>query len=164
MEAAVKMLEQITDPAWEAEAWGLEGYALNQLIGAKGMEVAMEYGPKSAGLLARAGGMAPDNPRILFFRGVSLVTTPEQWGGDLAQGAKLLELATAAFEHPAKNAQVRWGQGESLVWLGIAKQKIGDAAAARTAWKKALELEPNYGWVKYVLLPSLEKTAEQPAK
>jgi len=164
MEAAVKMLEQISNPAWEAEAWGLEGYALNQLIGVKGMEVAMEYGPKSAGLLARAGGMAPDNPRILFFRGVSLVTTPEQWGGDLAQGAKLLEQAAAAFEQPAKNALAHWGHGESLVWLGIAKQKSGDATGARTAWKKALELEPNYGWVKYVLLPSLEKSAEQPVR
>lgn len=164
MEAAVKMLEQITSPAWEAEACGLRGYALNQLIGVKGMEVAMENGPKSAALLARAGGMAPANPRILFFRGVSLVTTPEQWGGDLAQGAKLLEQAAAAFEHPVKNAMVRWGQGETLVWLGIAKQKTGDTAAARAAWQKALGLEQNYGWVKYVLLPSLDKSAEPATK
>ena len=164
METAVKMLEQIINPAWEAEACGLQGYVLNQLIGVKGMEVAMENGPRSSILLARAGGMAPDNPRILFFRGVSLVTTPEQWGGDLTQGAKLLERAAAAFEHPAKNALVHWGYGESLVWLGIAKQKVGDTAAARAAWLKALGLEQNYGWVKYVLLPSLDKKAEQPAK
>jgi tetratricopeptide (TPR) repeat protein len=164
MEAAVKLLEQISNPAWQAEACGLQGYVLNQLIGVKGMEIAMENGPKSAALLAQAGGMAPDNPRILFFRGVSLVTTPEQWGGDLAQGAKLLERAAAAFEHPAKNAPVRWGQGESLVWLGIAKQKTGDTSAARAAWQKAIQLEPNYGWVKYVLLPSLDQSAEKSAK
>jgi tetratricopeptide (TPR) repeat protein len=164
MEAAEKLLEQINNPAWQAEACGLQGYVLNQLIGVKGMEVAMEYGPKSAALLAQAGGMAPENPRILFFRGVALVTTPEQWGGDIVQGAKLLEQATAAFEHPAKNALVRWGQGESLVWLGIAKQKAGDTGAARAAWQKALQLEPNYGWVKYGLLPSLDAKAEQPAK
>jgi Flp pilus assembly protein TadD len=75
-----------------------------------------------------------------------------------------LEQAAAAFEQPAKNDLAHWGHGESLVWLGIAKQKSGDAAGARTAWKKALELEPNYGWVKYVLLPSLEKSAEQPVR
>lgn len=164
MEAAVEMLAQITSPAWEAEACGLQGFVLNQLIGVKGMEVAMENGPKSAALLARAGGMAPNNPRILFFRGVSLVTTPEQWGGDLAQGAKLLEQAATAFAHPAKNALVRWGQGETLVWLGIAKQKAGNTAAARAAWEKALGLEQNYGWVKHVLLPSLDKSAEKTAK
>ena len=164
MEAAVKLLEQMNNPAWQAEACGLQGYVLNQLIGVKGMGIAMENGPKSSALLAQAGGMAPENPRILFFRGVSLVTTPEQWGGDLAQGTKLLEQAEASFEHPAKNAMVHWGHGESLVWLGIAKQKAGDIGAARAAWQKALGLEQNYSWVKYVLLPSLEKSTEPSAK
>jgi hypothetical protein len=108
--------------------------------------------------------MAPDNPRILFFRGVSLVTTPEQWGGDLTLGTQLLEQAAAAFDHQAKGASVHWGHGESLVWLGIAKQKAGDISGARKAWQQALGLEQNYIWVKYVLLPSLEKKAEPAAK
>jgi hypothetical protein len=108
--------------------------------------------------------MAPGNPRIIFFRGVALVTTPEQWGGDLAQGTQLLEHAVAIFEHPARPTAVNWGHGEALVWLGIAKQKAGNTAGARKAWQHALELEPEYGWVKYVLLPSLEKPADKTGK
>jgi len=164
MDAATKMLEQINNPAWNAEARGLEGYILNQLIGIKGMEVAMELSPKSNALLAEAGQMAPGNPRVMFFRGVALVTTPEQWGGDLALGTQLLESAVATFEHPAKSSAVSWGHGEALVWLGIAKQKAGNDTAARRAWQHALELEPDYGWVKYVLLPSLEKAADKTGK
>jgi predicted TPR repeat methyltransferase len=52
-----------------------------------------------------------------------------------------------------------WGHTEALTWLGFARQKTGDLAAARAAWQQALAIEPNYAWVKFALLPSLDKPA-----
>jgi tetratricopeptide (TPR) repeat protein len=164
MEAAAKLLEQIKGSAWEAEACGLLGYIYNQQIGLKGMSAAMSLGPKSSTQLAKAGEKAPDNPRVLFFRGVSLVTTPEMFGGDVAQGIDLLERAVRKFETQSAEANVHWGQTEALAWLGIAKQKTGDVEGARTAWEHALAVEPEYGWVKHVLLPSLAKSTPKKGK
>ena len=159
LESAGKILEQIKDATWEAEAMALHGYVLNQLIGIKGGMSAMKLGPQSSALLGQAGEKAPNSPRVLFFRGESLVTTPEMWGGDVAQGIKLLEQASTAFESQPANAPLHWGHAESLAWLGIAKQKKGDLAGARAAWEQALAAEPAYGWVKYRLLPSLDKVS-----
>lgn len=164
LEAAAKLLEQIKDPAWEVETVALHGYVLNQLIGVNGGKSAMSLGPESSSLLDQAGGKAPDNPRVMFFRGVSLVTTPEMWGGDLAGGIQLLERADEAFKKQAKDAVVHWGRAEALAWLGIAKKKSGDLNGARKAWESALAVEAEYGWVKYVLLPSLAKAAEKSMK
>ena len=38
-------------------------------------------------------------------------------------------------------------------WLAI----FADLAAARAAWQQALTIEPNDAWVKFALLPSLDK-------
>lgn len=163
-EEAVKNLEQIKSGPFETEAMAFRGYLLNQLIGVKGSASAMTLGPKSGNLLGQAAGRAPANPRVMFFQGVSLVTTPEMFGGDIAAGTKLLERAEAAFGKQAKDAAVHWGQAEALAWLGIAKKKSGDLDGARKAWERALAVEPEYGWVKYVLLPSLEKSAAKSSK
>lgn len=159
METAEKMLEPVNDPVWSAEALALRGYILNQLIGVKGSASSMKLGPKSSSLLGQAASVAPSSPRVLFFRGVSLVTTPEMWGGDLAQGIKLLEQASQVFASQPASAPLHWGRAESLTWLGIAKQKSGDLAGARAAWEQALAVEPAYGWVKSILLPSLDKAS-----
>jgi tetratricopeptide (TPR) repeat protein len=164
LEVAANLLEKIKGSAWEAEACGLRGYIYNQLIGINGMSAAMSLGPKSSALLEKAGEKAPDNPRVLFFRGVSLVTTPEMFGGDVAQGIDLLERATKKFENQPAEANVHWGQTEALAWLGIAKQKTGNVEGARTAWERALVVEPEYGWVKHVLLPSLDKAMPKKGK
>jgi len=50
-----------------------------------------------------------------------------------------------------------WGHADALVWLGIAQQRAGDTAAARAAWQQALAIEPGFAWVKYALLPSLDR-------
>ncbi|MFT3783992.1 MAG: hypothetical protein QM790_18425 [Nibricoccus sp.] len=163
-ETAVKELEAIKDPSWEDEAAGFQGYILNQLIGPKGGASAMSLGPKSSALIGKALRRAPGSPRVMFFQGVVLVMTPEMFGGDLDGGIKLLERADAAFEKQPEEALIHWGHAEALAWLGIAKQKHGDVVGARKAWEHALAIEPEYGWVKYVLLPSLNRTSEKSKK
>jgi len=159
-ESAVALLERVKGAPWETEATALQGSILGELIGLKGGLAGMTLGPKSSRLLARAAQAAPNNPRLLLFRGISLLSTPTMWGGDPVEGAKLLQQAVDRFA--SDNAAApgpHWGRADALTWLGIAKQKAGDTAGARTAWQQALAIEPDYEWVKFALLPSLGQKA-----
>lgn len=158
LEKSVALLERVKGEPWESEAAALRGSILGQLIGLKGGMSGMTLGPKSNQLLARADKSLPGNPRVLLFRGISLLNTPAMFGGDATSGTKLLQQSADAFaKADASAAGPHWGQADALTWLGIAKKQAGDLAAARAAWEKALALEPDYGWVKFALLPSLAR-------
>lgn len=159
LEQAAKLLERVKGGApWAPEAAGLASSIYGQLIGLKGGVAAMTLGPKSGDLLAEAARGAPQSPRVLYFRGVSKFNTPAQWGGNQGEGIKLLQQAVDAFAaQDAAATGPKWGHAEALTWLGLAKQKLGDVDAARAAWTQALVLEPEYAWVKYVLLPSVKQ-------
>jgi cytochrome c-type biogenesis protein CcmH/NrfG len=43
------------------------------------------------------------------------------------------------------------------VWLGQALAQRGDVEGARKEYDRALQIAPDSGWVKYVLLPALTK-------
>lgn len=157
LEKAGALLDDVKGQPWEGEAAALHSTILGQLIGFKGGMAGMTLGPKSGKLMDRATkSLTADNPRVLLFRGLSLYSTPAMYGGDPAKGMALLQQAVDAFaKADAATPGPHWGQVDALTWLGIAKQKAGDAAAARAAWEQALALEPDDGWVKFALLPSL---------
>jgi tetratricopeptide (TPR) repeat protein len=84
--------------------------------------------------------------------------TPKEYGGDPVEAAAMLQQAVDHFAAPGNLPPGPvWGHADALAWLGIARQQAGDLAAARTAWQQALAIEPNYAWVKFALLPSLDK-------
>ncbi|MCS3785375.1 tetratricopeptide repeat protein [Salinibacter ruber] len=53
-----------------------------------------------------------------------------------------------------------WGHAEAHAWVGVAHMEAERYDPARTAFETALDLNPDYGWVRSVLLPRLEKQAE----
>jgi len=156
-EEAMGRLERVKGTPWEAEADALRGNILGSLIAVQ-PDPAMAgatLGVKSGRLLAQAAASAPASPRVLMFRGTSLLFTPPAYGGDPAGGVATLQRAVDGFAAAAANPGPHWGHAEALAWLGYARQRTGDAAGARLAWEQALALEPNYAWVKFALLPSL---------
>nr|WP_279311490.1 tetratricopeptide repeat protein [Salinibacter ruber] len=52
-----------------------------------------------------------------------------------------------------------WGHAEAHAWVGVAHMEAERYDPARTAFKTALDLNPDYGWVRSVLLPRLEQQA-----
>jgi len=54
---------------------------------------------------------------------------------------------------------LRRRRAEIHAWVGVARTKKNDYAAARAHLEAALSLEPEYAWVKETLLPGL-KAAE----
>lgn len=164
-EQAIALLERVRGEPWEAEAAALQANILGNVIGLKGGWAGMTLGPKSSRLLNRAEQALPGNPRVLLFRGISLLNTPKAFGGDPKRGLELFQQAVERFEELAAEAEragtaaagpgPRWGHADALVWLGLAKKNAGDLAGARAAWAEALAIEPEYAWVKFALWPTV---------
>lgn len=147
-----------------AEAWAL----LSSVYGRKasrGMFAGMRNGPKANNALERAEEIAPNNPRVLLTKGISLYNKPGMWGGDKDEAVEALRAAITAFETDTSDAsrsnraaadlRPSWGHAEAYAWMGIAHENNGRPAQARAAFEQALEVRPGYAWVESVLLPAV---------
>ena len=84
--------------------------------------------------------------------------TPAMFGGDKQRAISKLEQSLELFakEEIRDPFQPSWGYDEACAQLGIMRQDAGDIEGARKAFVKALEVNPNNGWVKSQLLPGLD--------
>ncbi len=160
-DAGIAALEEAVtlEPAF-ADAYGLLASLYGQKAGG-GMMAGMKYGQKSAVTMERAITLQPKNPRILLLEGVSLFFKPAMWGGDKQKGLANLQRACDLAEQGACAAKEAfmpdWGHADVFAWKGLmfAKSDESDTDNAKAAYERALQVEPNYNWVKYVLLPKL---------
>lgn len=81
--------------------------------------------------------------------------TPKMWGGDIQEAIRTYQLAIELFEK--QNQTKNWIYIDSIVWLGIAYKKVGEYEKAKTEFVKALQIAPNFNWVKNQLLPSVSQ-------
>ncbi len=161
LNAAVEHLKKATeiDPQ-AAEAYALLSSVYGWQIGLSPMKT-MLLGPKSGKAIQKAKQLAPDNPRVVLNAAISDFNTPEMFGGSKEKSLQGLQRAAELFaqEEPTDPIQPVWGHREAYAWLGIAYQGQGELESARAAFEKALEVDPNFGWVKDWLLPELEKAS-----
>ena len=159
LDAAVEHLKKATeiDPQ-AAEAYALLSSVYGWQIGLSPMKTTI-LGPKLGKASRKAKQLAPDNPRVVMSAAISDFNTPEMFGGSKEKGLQGLQRAAELFaqEEPTDPIQPAWGHRETYAWLGIAYQGQGELESARAAFEKALEIDPDFGWVKYWLLPELEK-------
>ena len=135
------------------------------LLGALyGIQVAMNHGlgpslgSQNIALTSEPLGIAPDNPRVLLQKGISKFNSPEFVGGSKEEALKYFTQSVKAFENLSdKGGKIDWGYLDALAWLGIAHSSLGDFESAITAYNKALEVEPDFAWIKYELLPKAEE-------
>jgi tetratricopeptide (TPR) repeat protein len=120
---------------------------------------AITLGPKSSGILSKALGVAPKNPRVLLQNGVSKYNTPEFFGGSKKEAIKFFQHAIEAFRTvaAADSLSPDWGFEETYAWLGISYTDKNEKDNAREAYNDALKINPEFGWVKYNLLPALDQ-------
>ncbi len=113
---------------------------------------AVYLGPKNEKLVDRALKADPESPEAWMQRGGSLLFTPEMFGGDVDESVTAFEKAVRYYEAQPDHAN-NWQYLDALAWLGQAYQKAERPAEAAETFNKALEVEPNFSWVKYKLLP-----------
>lgn len=157
LERADEMLERSATIAPIAETHALRSSVLGMMIGSNPFR-GMTLGPKSGTQMERAIEVAPANPRVWLLRGIGAFNTPSMFGGGLDKAEEYLSKAITLFKTDAPQPPApAWGAGEAHAWLGQAYAKQGKKDAARAEYQKALAIEPNDGWVKYSLLPALDR-------
>lgn len=122
---------------------------------------AMFLGPRADDAMARAKKLAPQNPRVVFLNATGLYNKPSMFGGDKEKALKGFERAArlAAQETASGPLAPSWGRADALAWAGVAHMNAGRPDEARTAFRKALRVNPDFGWVKDVLMPQLAESS-----
>lgn len=155
----VERLERILrrKPDW-SEAQALLS-AIHGLQIAKSWTRALSLGPKANSLAQQATGNDPGNPRAWLMHAAQKLNTPRMFGGSIDEALDAYEKAVDLFENKTDKDPLEptWGYADALVWLGITYERLDRDDEALAVFNKALEIEPEFGWVKYNLLPALEK-------
>jgi tetratricopeptide (TPR) repeat protein len=139
-----------------AEAYALRGAVLGSMIRAGGNP--MELGPDAGDTFDAALHLAPDNPRVLLQAAVNTMHVPAQYGGSADKAEAMLRRALASFDRePPNRPWPNWGRFDTHVWLGQILAQRGDKAGARAEYDAALRIVPDSGWVKYKLMPQLDR-------
>lgn len=147
-----------------------EGFAeAHALLGSMyGQKVAEQWykgpflGPKSDAQMEKARALAPENPRVVLLDAIGLYNKPGMFGGDKEKALEGFERAARLFEQEnvTNPLQPQWGHEEAYAWLGIAHLQAERPEEARQAFEKALAINPDYGWVKEVLMPQLAEASQ----
>lgn len=133
---------------------GLQGLLIEYKPGSM-----MTLGPQSGANIGRAVSMQGDNPRIHLFAGVGDLHKPAAFGGGPKGAIEEFRRAQELFakESVADSITPDWGSDDAFLWEGRATMKMKEYAAARDAYRLALEANPGNGWVRTQLLPAAEK-------
>lgn len=119
---------------------------------------AVTLSSKVHSLLDEAEKIKPEFPRIYLIRGMMKFNTPGVFGGSTTDALKNFNKSVSLYEKQnADTASGDWGYCEALTWTGRAQEKLENYDAALFSYKKVLRVEPEFSWVKYVLLPKLEE-------
>lgn len=160
LEKAIELKEDFAD------GYVLLGSMLGNKI-ALNPNSAMTLGQKSGRMIAEAFELDPENPRVSLIAGQSAYFTPEMYGGGKEKALEHLKKAIEFFQEykPEKPVDPTWGHDEVYAFLGLVKMDQGDFVGAKQSYDKALEINPNYSWVKVDLMKLLEeKMAEEDNK
>ncbi len=117
----------------------------------------MFLGGKSSSNIEEATKMAPNEPLVWQVFGSSKFFTPSMFGGDTKEAQKAYEKAITLYEQNESLTTSNWRYLDALVWLGKVYEKNGEKAKAKSTYEKALKVEPDFGWVKFALLPAINK-------
>ncbi|MEL6868058.1 MAG: hypothetical protein AAFP19_26780 [Bacteroidota bacterium] len=113
----------------------------------------MTLGTKSSRLIEKALKIDPDNAFANYQRGNSLYFTPKIWGGDVDKAIVHLTKAKALYEKQGTDNE--WEYLGALATLGQAYHYKEQLKEAKQTYDIALSTAPDFGWIKYDLLPKL---------
>lgn len=114
-------------------------------------------------LLARATELEPDNPRVLWIKAVPLLILPPDKGGNLNGAIEIYrrmdEVSPAASD--AGSPLPDWGKPEALMSLAYAHLQQSELALASEEARAALRLQPEWSYVRDILVPQIEAAQQK---
>lgn len=116
---------------------------------------------RAAPLGQQAYANAPDNPRVIWVRGVGIWWTPVEKGGGQQKAIESYEQGlefSRKQPKPTDALQPSWGEPEmlmSLAWCHLNKTNP-DPVLARQYAVSALQIVPNWHYVKDILLVQID--------
>jgi tetratricopeptide (TPR) repeat protein len=135
-----------------AEALALQSSAYGLKISYSPMQ-GMFLGPKSSGIIEKAKKLNPNAALVWKIYAGSKLFTPEMWGGDVKEAIKAFETAVKLYESKPELLKDNWQYLDALAFLGQAYVKDEQAKKAIGIYEKALQVEPEFNYVKKSLLP-----------
>ncbi len=135
-----------------AEAYALQSSAYGLKISYSPMQ-GMFLGPKSSSLIEKAKKMNDQSALIWKIYASSKLFTPEMWGGDTKEAIKAYETAVKLYEAKPESLVKNWEYLDAMAFLGQAYLKDEQAKKAIATYEKALQVEPEFNFVKKILLP-----------
>lgn len=104
---------------------------------------------------------------MLWVAGGDLLFKPPQWGGSTERAIEIYVRAADVAGAPQPDSPLPdWGKPEAIMALAYAHmiQKAPDLAAAEKEARAALCLQPQWSYVRDVLLPQIRAAAANPGK
>ena len=98
-------------------------------------------------------GLGPDEPQAWMEKANIAFYTPAILGGSKKRVVPLYEKAVRLFESAPERTVQNWIYLNCLTGLAIAYEKTGEIGKAGVIFRKLLEIEPNFSWVRDDLYP-----------
>lgn len=106
----------------------------------------------------RAIVLGPEEPQAWMEKANMEFYTPRLLGGSVKNAVLLYEKAVRLFEASPERTHQNWLYLNCLAGLGLAYERSGRVSQAGTIYRKLLDLEPSFAWVRDDLYPEfLEK-------
>ena len=158
---AKKNVEQLieSDDQW-AEVHALKSAFLSVEMSfspSKGMYL----GAKSAQHIESAIKADPLEPTGWVQKGGSKLFTPKMFGGSIGEAIKCYKEAIRLYETDTMRISNNWQYINTLAWLGNAYKQNENYEMAKQTYRKAIAVEPEFYWVKNILIPDLEKQMKE---
>jgi len=127
---------------------------------------AIVLGPRSGTAISKAMLLEPENPRVHFIAGINAYFTPRMFGGGKDKARHSLKKALQLFPEYQSPSPLYpdWGYPETYAWLGVFAIDADSLDRAESYFQKALEVDPDYSWVKNYLLPKLQEEKQKAKK
>ena len=157
LEDAQTALEESSRRLQLPETYALLSGVMGQRIGRNPLR-AITLGRQAGQAMDRAIELGPNDPRVWLLRGIGAIFSPAMFGGGLERAEEYLRRAIDLYpaDRPAR-PNPAWGHDEAYTWMGIVHQRRKRPEEARAAFERALAIEPENGWVRYNLLPSVSR-------
>ncbi len=155
----IRLAEEHIDKLTASSRYASSAYALQAALYAYRISMApwraVFWGQRSMNLIDRAIETDPRNPQAWLEHGNAMFYAPATFGGSKEKALESYNRAISIFESEMKEHH-RWLYLNTLVALAKSYQETGNKTMARITYRKALEFEPEFTWVRDTLLPGLE--------